>query len=147
MIVVFDSDVIIPMILEASRSHRLFLRLDADGHELAISPQIAAEVREKMLTKESLRKWLNRPDTEIYAFLARLPDVFTISPGLRDAPGSVPDDPDDEKVVAAALESKAAYIVSEDRHLRDLGEYSGIRIMNRAEFEVELDRLGVPRLD
>ncbi|MFV2073841.1 MAG: hypothetical protein ACC742_14465 [Thermoanaerobaculales bacterium] len=36
-----------------------------------------------------------------------------------------------------------ASIVSEDKHLLDLKEYQGIKIMNRAQFETELNRLGV----
>jgi len=46
-------------------------------------------------------------------------------------------------IIAAALESKAEYIVSEDKHLLDLKEYQGIKIMNREGFETELDRLEV----
>ena len=47
-IVVFDSNVLIPLILTASRSTRLFYRLDAAGWELAATPQLLAEVEEKL---------------------------------------------------------------------------------------------------
>ncbi len=50
-------------------------------------------------------------------------------------------------VIAAALEAKAEYIISEDKHLLDLGDHQGITIMNREEFEAELDRLGVPEFE
>jgi len=46
-------------------------------------------------------------------------------------------------IIAAALESKAEYIVSEDKHLLDLKEYQGIKIKNRVDFAAELDRLEV----
>ena len=42
------------------------------------------------------------------------------------------------------MESHAVYLISEDWHLRNLKEWQGIKIMNREEFAVELDRLGVP---
>ena len=56
----------------------------------------------------------------------------------------MPDDPDDDAVIAAALESGASYIVSEDQHLLKFGRYAGITILNRDAFQIELDRLGVP---
>lgn len=143
MIVVFDSDVLIPMILEASRSARLFARLRAADHAVAVSPLILDEVREKMLTKPRLRDWLNLPDEKITAFLDDLATICLVVPGHTSAVGAVPADPKDDKIVAAAIESDADYIVSEDRHLRDLKAYQGIPIMSRDEFAAELERLDV----
>jgi putative PIN family toxin of toxin-antitoxin system len=143
MQVVFDADVLIPMIIEASRSARLFSRLEAAGHEVVISPQIVDEVAEKMRTKEPLRRWLRLSDDKIEAFVNDLPSLCRMVPSLVNADGAVAADPKDDKIVAAAIEGKADYIVSEDKHLRDLKEYQGIRIMNRDEFAAELDRLGV----
>jgi len=144
-VVVFDTNVLIPLVLPASLSTRLLDRLRAAGWHVAASPQILAEVRDKMLSKPSLRKWLELSDAEIANFLDQdLPGKTRAIPGTRNAHGAVPADPKDDKIIAAALESKAAYIVSEDRHLLDLGDYQGIKIMNREQFWAELDRLGVP---
>jgi len=144
MIVVFDTNVLIPMILQASRSARLFSRLEQTGHEVATSQQILQEVRETMLTKQPLRKWLNATEEEIEAFLDILPTVCSVVPGVIHTHGAVPADPDDDKIIAAAIESNAAYIVSEDRHLLGLKEYEGIAILNRDEFAAVLDHLGAP---
>ena len=57
--------------------------------------------------------------------------------GLRSYPW-------DDVVVAAAIESHAKYIVTEDRHLLDLINYAGVKILNRDAFRIELNRLGVP---
>ena len=142
--VVFDTNVLIPMIIPASQSARLLLRLHQAGHRVVTSPQIIREAREKMLTKERLRQWLGVADQEIERFLDRLPTVCYVVPGVRQAHGAVPADPKDDMIVAAALESRADYIVSEDKHLLELGQYQGIKIMNREQFGAELDRLGVP---
>jgi len=145
MNVVFDTDVLIPVILgRRSRSARLFSRLEAAGWRVATSPQILLEVRDKMMTKETLRQWLQRSDEEIEQFVDRLAVVCELVPGSRQAHGVVPADPKDDKIIAAAVESRAAYIVSEDKHLLGLGDYQGIKIMNREQFAAELDRLGVP---
>lgn len=145
MVVVFDSDVLIPMILPASKSARLFRRLRRNGHTVATSPQILAEVREKLLTDKGVRAWLELPERELRAYLRDLPRILRRTRGLVTVRGAVKDDPDDDKILAAALESNASYIISEDRHLRDLRFWRGIKILNRDEFNRELDRLGAPK--
>ena len=42
-------------------------------------------------------------------------------------------DPDDNKFVEAALEGKAQYIVSQDKHLLILKEYRGIKVLHPDE--------------
>lgn len=144
MIVVFDTDVLIPMILPASRSARLFSRLRAAGHNVALSPQILVEVREKLLADEGVRDWLELPDEDLEAYLKDLPKLCLLTKGSVVIHGAVKDDPKDDKILAAAKESGATYLVSEDRHLRKLKEWEGIKILNRDECLAELDRLGVP---
>jgi predicted nucleic acid-binding protein len=144
MIVVFDTDVLIPMILPASRSARLFARLEAAGHKVAISEPILDEVREKLLEDADVRDWLELPEQDLLAYVADLPKLCVLTSGSVVVAGVVKDDPDDDKILACAQESGASYIVSEDRHLRKLKEWEGIKIMNRTEFMAELDRLGVP---
>jgi uncharacterized protein len=145
MIVVFDADVLIPMILPASRSTRLFQRLKAAGHVVATSPQILDEVAEKLLTGQKLRDWLELPERDIRAYLGDLPKLLRCTRGTLTVRGVVKADPDDDKILAAAKESGASYIISEDRHLLDVGEWEGIKILNRDAFMVELDQLSLPR--
>jgi predicted nucleic acid-binding protein len=45
----------------------------------------------------------------------------------------------------SSLCAETPYLVSEDKHLLDLKKYQGIKIMNREQFAVELDRLGMPK--
>lgn len=145
-VVVFDTNVLIPLIIQVSHSTRLFLRLQAAGWRIAVSPQLMAETRTKMKTKRSVRQWLKMTDQQIDDFLdAALPLMTLEVKGVRQAHGAVPADPKDDMVVAAALEANASYLISEDKHLLDLGQYQSIQIMNREQFEAELDGLGVPK--
>ena len=146
MIVVFDTDVILPMLLPASRSTRLYQRLRANRHTVAASQLIFDEVREKLLTDTALREWLALPERDLLTFVRDLPRYFRSTPGLVTAAGAVKDDPKDDKILAAAKEAGASYLISEDRHLRKLKVWEGIQIMNRDEFTSELDHLGVPQL-
>ena len=45
----------------------------------------------------------------------------------------VKDDPDDNKFIEAAIDGKANLIVSQDRHLLNLKEYDGIKIVKPEE--------------
>ena len=46
----------------------------------------------------------------------------------------VRDDPDDNKFIECAVECKANYIISGDRHLLNLKEYEGIKLIKSSEF-------------
>ncbi len=141
--VVFDANVLIPLILPASRSTRLFLRLLGDGHQVVVSPAILAEVREKMLTKSTLRKWLGVSDEQIHRFVNDLAMICVVVVTPANLPRYVAEDPDDDSIIAAALQSGAGYVVSEDRHLLRLDGFQGLRVLTRDDFLHELDRLGV----
>ena len=46
----------------------------------------------------------------------------------------VQDDPDDNKFIECAVECKANYIISGDRHLLNLKEYEGIKLIKSSNF-------------
>ena len=46
----------------------------------------------------------------------------------------VKDDPDDNKFIEAAIEGRAEYIISQDKHLLKIKEYEGIKILNPSDF-------------
>ena len=112
-----------------------------DGHRIVATPQIMEEVRDKMTTKESLRKWLGVSDDDIGRFIDDLQLLCDIVPSDVKAVGAVPADPKDDIIIAAALEAHASHIISEDKHLLNLGEYQSIIIMNRTDFAAELSRV------
>ncbi len=50
-------------------------------------------------------------------------------------------DPDDNKFFEAAVTGKANYIISNDSHLWEIGEYRGIKILKPADFWLEYKKL------
>jgi hypothetical protein len=52
----------------------------------------------------------------------------------KEIPDAVPNDPDDNHIVACAIEGHADLIVSGDRHLLTLVEYEGIPIVRPMDF-------------
>jgi len=55
-----------------------------------------------------------------------------------EAVAAVPDDPDDDTVLEAALAAAADIVVSGDDHLLRLGEFRGIRIVSPAALITEI---------
>lgn len=107
--------------------------------ELVVSPAILAELGE-VLQRDKIRRYYERADRDAAEkYLAGLRRFATLVPGDADVRGACAD-PEDEKFLAAALEAGAAYLVSGDDHLLDLGQYRGIEIVRPAEFLVQLRR-------
>lgn len=70
----------------------------------------------------------------VRAFLACVEEVTP-----AETPAVVPDDPEDDKVVAAAVAGKADAIVTNDRHLLDLDPHGNIRILRPKAFRDTLE--------
>jgi len=98
---------------------------------LILSPQILEELA-RALFYERLRKsrWMSEE--------AVLTLLQSLAQGSLHVSGEVAveasRDPEDDKFLAAALEARAAYIVSGDKHLLALKAYKGVRIITPAQF-------------
>lgn len=115
----------------------------AGACQLLVSPAIIEEV-EHTLGYERIRRKYNIPQTTIDHLIQELVNSALVVPGLADVAGAVPADPDDEIVLACAIDGGADLIVSGDRHLLDLGAYQGIPILPVRSF---LERLALRRSD
>ena len=60
--------------------------------------------------------------------------TFTLPIKINKQLRVVQDDPDDNKFIECAVECRANYIISGDRHLLNLKEYEGIKIIKSVEF-------------
>jgi putative PIN family toxin of toxin-antitoxin system len=63
------------------------------------------------------------------SILARKVSLTTVRQTFR----VVPEDPDDDIVLSTAYQGKASHIVTGDRHLLNLGQFRGIRIVTVRE--------------
>jgi uncharacterized protein len=100
--------------------------------EVVLSASILVELR-RCLGYPKLRKFIPLADAELDLWILSvelLAEVVTPTREVR----AVPEDPDDDHLLAAALEGRAAFLVTGDRHILALGEYEGIRIVTPAEF-------------
>lgn len=112
---------------------RILHRLLADrAFEVVLSASILLELR-RCLGYARLRKHISLSDAEIDRWLLALELIAETVTPRRDV-RAVPDDPEDDHIVAAAIEGRSDFIVTGDRHILALGEYEGVRIVTPAAF-------------
>ena len=104
--------------------------------EVVLSPSVVEEVL-RALAYPKVRRFI-RGDVEPELWFEDIVVLADLVASEGTPPG-VCEDPDDDKYIAAALEGRAAFIVTGDRKLLALKEHEGIRIVTPRQF---LDLLG-----
>lgn len=131
MRVVADTNVVLSGLLWLGNPG-LLLEAAAEGRiALYTSPALVQELSET-LQSPKLATRIRASGLTLDALLQRYLDVAVlIEP--KSVPRVVPDDQDDDQVVAAAIAAQADLIVSGDKHLLALESHCGIRIVSPAE--------------
>lgn len=82
---------------------------------------------------EILKREFNEPDEVINN---QISFIISYTQRVEDflIPSVIKNDPDDDIVIGCAIASNANFIVSGDKHLLDLKEYQGIKIVTAKEF-------------
>lgn len=131
---VFDANVLASAFIRPQGPSGQLLRafVEQRRFELVLSSPILAEFR-RVLFYPRLRKELDCSDAEIELRVGALGILADLADGDLEVK-VVKADPDDDKYLAAALLGRASVVVSGDRHLLDLGEYQGIRMLKPRQF-------------
>lgn len=131
--IVVDTNVIVSAYLTRHSNAERILSLAETGHiELCLSPSLFEEIEATLLSPK-LMKLHRRTPAQVRRAVILLKQYVTLtSDALRIE--VIQDDPDDNKVLACALECGAEYLVSGDHHLTDLKTYEGVRIVSPATF-------------
>ena len=137
MIRVFlDTNVFVSALLMPNNPPAKILELVLEGRlNLVLSPDIIGEivrVCKYPRIQQALEKRSITSEEVGEAFL-KIIQVATITPGDFVVQGVSPD-PDDDMVLAGAVEGKADFIISGDRHLLELKDFQGIEIMLPTDF-------------
>lgn len=109
---------------------------DADRSTLIVSEPIVLEALDVLRRPAVVRLFKTLPGRDTATIIAILRNAEAVE--VRDIP-AVSRDPKDDKFLATAVAGRAAYLVSEDKDLLDIGEYAGIRIITAAAFLALLD--------
>ncbi len=131
--VVLDANVVVSAYLNPHGKPARILSIARQNIiELCFSPQIILEIAETLI-EPRLVKLHGDNKEDVLAFSRALADVAIITPGIFEV-NVVAADPDDNKILACAVEGKADFIVSGDHHLTDLVSFEGISIVNPDNF-------------
>ena len=113
---------------------RRVLEVIADGGaELLVPEPVLVEL------SRVLREKLGIDDDAVNAILALLADLAGPGVPVPDEVDAVSGDPDDDRILAAALAAQAGVLVSGDRkHLLPLGQHRSLRTVRPQDFLAEL---------
>ena len=111
------------------------------GYELIGSPALLAEY-ERALSYEHLRRRHLLSAEEIAREVGSIRVAATIVEPA-EVPPVITNDPTDDHVLACGVTGEADIIVSGDRHLLELREHRGIRVLSPRAFVALLDAEGL----
>jgi putative PIN family toxin of toxin-antitoxin system len=99
--------------------------------ELVLSTEIAAEVLHALAYPKILKAARSRTEPELW-----FEDILVLAEMVagEQPVARISADPDDDKYIAAALEGRAAFVVSGDPDLLDIGEHETVRFITPRTF-------------
>jgi putative PIN family toxin of toxin-antitoxin system len=131
MRVVFDTVVFVRGLINPRGPCGRVIFDHARDFDLIVSPEIAAEYVEVLRRPEIARRFRQSSEGNILRVLDIISEATVVHPM------TIPEicrDPADDKFLAAASESLASFIVTEDHDLLDIQVYRGIQIRTALAF-------------
>lgn len=128
---VLDTNVVVSALVFGGTPLQLLHAAVTGDVLLFTSPVLLAELRE-VLARPHLAGPLARKQSSVERAIAKYGELaLRVAP--TSAPRVVPNDPDDDHVIACALAAQADIVVSGDRDLLDLQQHQGIAILTASE--------------
>ncbi|MFH1134012.1 MAG: putative toxin-antitoxin system toxin component, PIN family [Nanoarchaeota archaeon] len=110
-----------------SEARKLLIFLIDINAKIIVSPEILAEF--ETVLRRDFHFEHHQVEYLIKPFLSLSEMVFPVISKIK-----VCDDPDDDKIIETSIEGKAKFIITYDKHLLQLREFRGIRILTPKEF-------------
>ena len=137
---VVDTNVLVSgMFAEAGAVAELMELWYDERFELVTSEKILSELY-RVLHKPTIQSHFKPSEDDIREYIETFREKAIITPDLYQT-DRITKDPTDNKFLACALEAKADYVVSGDKHLREIKHFHGVKIIDVKGF-VERVRKG-----
>lgn len=128
--VVLDTNVLVAAAYAENSASRQIVEACLRGDLVAVTSSTVRGEYEFILARAVRKPGYERSLTDL------LESLEAVEP--EDVPRAVPEDPDDDKFLAAALAGKAEWLITNDRHLLALDRYRGVRIVSSGAFAEEV---------
>ncbi len=129
--VVMDANIVVSAILsEYGQPAQIVDKFINGKIENYTSKEIILELEDVFKRKEITERSLKKDRKFVLKYYKKF--SITIKPSKTY--NAVKEDPKDNKYIDCAAEAKAEYIISGDKHLLNLKEFSGIKIVKAKEF-------------
>ncbi|MBI2147059.1 putative toxin-antitoxin system toxin component, PIN family [Candidatus Woesearchaeota archaeon] len=127
MVVTFDTNVLLSATLwDGSVAQKLLFDLIRQEIKIYSTTEILSEYQ------EILKRDFDFSDEEVSEIMEKvLAFVTLVSPKTKIK--AVKNDPDDDIIIECAFESESKYVITYDKHLLNLKEFRGIRIIRPEE--------------
>ena len=130
--VVPDINVYVSGLLWTGIPHQLLQAAEAGAVTLVTTSAIVEQMQE-VLSRPKFAKRIATLRTSVGELIESLLSIVEVIQEPRIEP-VIRQDPDDDKILACAVASRAPWIVSGDIHLLAVKQYKGIRIVTPKEF-------------
>lgn len=127
MAVTFDTNVLLSATLwDGSVAQKLLFDLIRQDVKIYSTPEILSEYQ------EIIKRDFDFSDEDIDEIIGNIMEFVTlVNPTTKV--DVVKEDPDDNSIIECAIESNSKYIITYDKHLLNLKEHQGIRIIRPEE--------------
>ena len=135
MKVVLDTNVLVSALIKGGKPRDLFTKL-AKNKQLILSKELIEEFLDT-IEDPKVAKYTSEQDVAVFLnTLKKAAEVMKVKSRFR----FVKEDPDDDIVVWTAYDGQADYIVSGDKHLLNLHECRGTKILTVDQMLLLLNR-------
>lgn len=140
MRVTFDTNVLVSAFISKQGLPADILDLVAtfDEIELVLSDGILKEFT-RVMKREEVIKRFGYTESDVSKFEVAIKDVSQIAT-VKSGFKAVGEDPTDDMILNTAIDGKAEYIISGDKHLRKLKRFKGVRIVTPRAFMSRVTR-------
>ncbi|PIN77900.1 putative toxin-antitoxin system toxin component, PIN family [Candidatus Woesearchaeota archaeon CG10_big_fil_rev_8_21_14_0_10_33_12] len=132
MRLVLDTNVLVSGTFWTGSSFKVISLIDQDKVLFIVSPAILSEYDRILHSDEILDKTTLYQQTRIKAIHKLLSKALIVDPKQKFNVAN--GDPDDNKFLEAAIEGKADYIISKDKHLLNIKIFKDIPILTPEQF-------------
>lgn len=131
--VVLDANQFVSALLkQASNSSRILDIVHSGDIRLLVSEKISIEI-DRVIRYPKVKKIHRRSSSDLDAFIIKIVRIAHMVSGTLELK-VVEEDPTDDKYLECAIEGGADFIISGDKHLKNIGSFRGIPIVSPAEF-------------